>query len=93
MKWKRKVDNKLRGAFGETDFDKKVIRINKKRHISSKAWSSTPKRDRTLKNTILHEEIHAKHPRMLEKTVRKLARREAASISKKKMNKLYSRYR
>ena len=93
MKWKRKVDNKLKGAFGETDFDKKVIRINKKRHISSKAWSSTPKRDRTLINTIAHEEGHRLHPRMLEKNIRKLARKQVISMTSRQKQKLYNRYK
>lgn len=92
IRWKRKVNNNLRGAFGETDYGKRTITINKKRHKNKAALKKFPKIDQTLLNTIVHEETHAAHPRMLERTVRKVARRKTMTMSIKEKNKLYGRY-
>ena len=93
MKYKRRVNNKLRGALGETYFDKKTIVINKKRHKNPVVMKKFAKVDRTLINTIVHEELHAKHPKMYEKTVRKLARVKVNKMSIAKKKKLYSKYK
>lgn len=61
-KFKYVVDNKLRGKYGETDFEKKVVRINKKAHA---------KDGEHLGKTIYHESLHAKFPSMTEKEVRR----------------------
>lgn len=82
-KYKRVVDNRMRG-FGDTDFNKKVIRVNKKRS----------KKHGELLDTIVHEETHRKHPKMHEKNVRKTARRKIKKMStrvKKKNFALYSK--
>ena len=86
------MDNKLRGAYGETDIEKKVIKVNKKAHKDKKdnSWNKwVPKRDRTLLNTIRHEINHAQHPRMHEKNIRKLTTRQEKTMSKKQKVKLY----
>ncbi len=50
----RKVDRKLK-YFGEIDFDKNVIKVNPKKG--------------DLVNTIIHEEIHRKNPKMKGKNI------------------------
>jgi hypothetical protein len=92
--WKRHIDNKMRGAYGETDYNKKTIRINKARHQSPNAKRIAKKKDgsESLINTITHEEMHAAHPKMHEGTVR----RKAASLVKRMRpttkKRLYARY-
>lgn len=59
------VNNKLKGAFGETVIAKgkpTVIRINVKRHKGDKA---------ELADTVKHELFHAKHPKASEKATQK----------------------
>jgi hypothetical protein len=82
-KWKRVVDNKMRGAYGETNFETQTIRINKTKHTKDNAL---------LIDTIVHEEIHRLHPKMHEKTVRKLAAKKVETMSQKTKNRYYSRY-
>lgn len=80
--WKIKKDNTLRGAYGETDFDKKLIRINKKRHKKGETNKNADGSENLL-DTIVHEKLHATHPNMHEKTVRKLARAMSSKMGKK----------
>lgn len=80
--FKRFVDNRMKWQ-GDCDTDKKVIRINKKK---SKKKSS-------VIDTIVHEEMHAKHPRMTEKSVYKKTPKVVKSLGKKRKAKLYSRYK
>lgn len=88
--WKFKTDNKLRGAYGETDFDKKTIRVNKTKHkAASKDYA---KQDSTLLNTIVHEHLHAQHPKMHEDSVRKLARAMASKMPLKQKSKMYKKF-
>lgn len=92
--FKIKTNNKLRGAFGMTDFGKKTVEINKKLHRNakkSKVSKGFAKKDLTLINTIAHEKMHVNHPKMLEKTVRKQTRKVVAKMGKKTKSKLYSK--
>lgn len=91
--FKHKVNNKLRGAYGETDLDKKVISVNKKKHKSMRTARITPNKDGTenMLTTMVHENIHASHPKMLEKTVRKLEKK-AKKLSKKLKKKVYNQF-
>jgi len=62
------VDNHLKGSFGETEITTgkpTVIKINVKKHKGDRA---------ELADTIKHELMHAKHPKMHEKTVYKKMR-------------------
>ena len=83
IKYKRKVDNKMRW-YGDTDTTKKVIRINKKK--SKKAGRGE------LLNTIVHEELHAKHPRMKERGVIKKSTTVTNKMSREQKAKLYKKY-
>lgn len=82
--WKRVVDNKMR-SYGETDYDKKTISVNKKK--------SKKEGPGELLDSIIHEELHAGHPKMKEKNVRKLATKKANKIGDKTKKRLYSRYK
>lgn len=66
--------------FGETNLKKKEITINKPK---AKAKGK-------LLETIYHETLHAKHPRMHEKTVYKLEKR-SKTLSRKEKSKLYAK--
>lgn len=82
-RFKFKVNNKMRD-FGVTDFEKKTVTINKKLHAKAKANPKKyglAKKDTTLLNTIVHEKLHTKHPKMTEKAVRKLTRSKIEKMS------------
>ena len=81
--WSHVTDNKLRGAYGETDYEKQRIRVNKKKHKKDKEL---------LLDTIVHEEIHKKHPKMKEKNVKKLAASKTKKMSTKTKKRHYSLY-
>jgi hypothetical protein len=83
MKKYKRVVGKVKGAYGITDFDKKKITINK---------SLIKKHGESIISTILHEETHAKHPKMHEKTVRKLEKKLVKKTSPSIKKKLYSKY-
>jgi len=80
-KYKRYVDNRSRWQ-GDTDVEGGVIRLNKKK---SKKKSS-------IIDTIVHEEMHATHPKMQEKTVDKKVSHKLKKMGPKTKKKLYSRY-
>ena len=85
-KYKRVVDNKMK-AFGDIDYTKRVIRVNKKR---SKAVSA-PGYPGVL-DTIVHEELHRMYPKMKEKNVRKEAPKRIKKMSKREKSKYYARF-
>lgn len=82
--YKRVIDNKMRN-FGDTDFLKRVIRVNKKK---SKKLGG---RGEVL-DTIYHEEMHAKHPKMKEKSVRVRTVREIKKLTPSQKRKYYQKY-
>ncbi len=95
-RWQFKTDNKLRGAFGETDYDKKIVRINKRRHAKNQPVRHLTKNKDGSENmlvTALHEINHVKHPKMGERGVEKLARAMKSRMSKKQKNRIYSKFR
>lgn len=73
-------------GFGETDFNKRLIRVNKKRCKDEGSCGE-------VIDTIVHEELHAKHPSMSEKGVVKKAAKLTAKMSTKRKRRLYSKYR
>lgn len=81
----------MRGAYGETDYETKTIRVNKKRHKQPGAKRITPKANghEHLGMTIYHEELHRKHPTMTEREVRK-REKEFLTLPARKKQKLYS---
>lgn len=88
--WKY-VTGKIKGAFGETNFNKKVIKVDKAKHKKIDRYD-VPKKDATLLNTITHEDMHRQHPNMTEKQVRKKTRSKVKKMSRKVKNKLYKKF-
>lgn len=79
-KYKVKIDNKMR-AFGDTDFQKKLIRINKRKSLKSGPGE--------LLDTIKHELTHAKHPKMGEKRVRSVTETVLKRATTRQKSRLY----
>ena len=90
IKIKYKVNNKL-GYFGDSDLKKKIIVINKKIHKKAKKKSlfGIPKKDATILNTIVHEEMHIKHPKRHEVNVRKMTQRFIKSLTSEQKKSYY----
>lgn len=84
------VDNKLRGAYGESDFDTGVIRVNKKRHFQKGYQRINPTKDghENLASTVQHELLHFKHPKAHEKTIRKMEKQTIARMPAKRKRQL-----
>ena len=61
--YKVKVDNKMQ-SFGETDDEKKLVKINKKKSLKAGG-------KRELADTIVHEKYHVSHPKATEKVTYK----------------------
>lgn len=83
----KRVFGNAKGVYGVTyieDGKPKKIVINKKLIKKDKE---------SIISTILHEELHAKHPRMHEKTVRKLEKKALKNTSAKKKKALYAKYK
>lgn len=95
--FRRVVNNgkKMSGLFGETDDGTRTITINKALIKKKEGGHIIKKPDgsESLIGTIVHEELHAAHPKAHEKTVRKAAKRKIKTIPKKTKQRLYSRYR
>lgn len=89
-----RIDNRLRGAFGETDLSKRTIRINKKKHSrTAQVKHLTPNKDgsENILTTLVHEGIHAKNPKKKEGPVEKLARAMVSKMSTKTKARYYSK--
>lgn len=89
--FKVKVDNKMKEGFGETNYDKKLIRINKKRHNSPNVGRITPNKDGSEKLgvTILHELEHVRRPDAGERSVERVARRKFGKMNPRQRSRLY----
>lgn len=83
-KFKKVVDNHTRD-FGDTDFDKHLVRINK---TMNKRKGSKGE----LINSIAHEFNHIKHDNMSEKKIQKLTLKSVAHMSKKAKAKDYKSF-
>jgi hypothetical protein len=81
--FKRKVDNKMR-YYGDTDLEKKEIRVNKSKKKNKKSGD--------ILNTIVHEEMHADHPRMHERTIRRLTKAKIERMTPDRKQKYYALY-
>ena len=90
--WKHVVGN-VKGGFGETDFNKKIIKIDKKKHKMKKYANDYSKSENTLINTITHEESHVKYPKKTEVQIRKLAKNKVKKMGPKLKTKLYNKYK
>lgn len=87
------VDNKLRGAYAESDLDKGTIRVNVKRHYAKGYKRINPAKDghEKIYSTVAHELLHFKHPTMTEGNIRKLEKKTTRHMSSKKKANLLSK--
>lgn len=94
--WSRKVDNSLRDAYGETDFAKKTIVVNKKKSKEQPLYKRPVNKGATkypdVLATMVHEELHKDNPKMTEKDVRKAERAKVSRMSPKEKKRVYSRF-
>ncbi len=74
------INNRMK-AYGQTDTKTNVVEINKKKHKGDK---------RQLADTIKHELLHVKHPKMKEKTVYQKTKSE---LSQPEQDKLIAKLR
>lgn len=73
--------------FGDTDFKNDgsiVMRINKKK--------SKKKGSGEVLDSIVHEEMHVRHPRMYERTIKKKTTASIGRMGRKQKSKYYSRF-
>ena len=81
--YKRKVDNKMH-SYGETDLEKKIVRINK---------SKKKNKPGDIIDTIVHEKEHILHPKKHEKTVRRDTVKKLKKMTRKQKQKNYSLFK
>lgn len=77
------VDNKLKGAYAESDLNTGVVRINKKRHYQKGYKRINPTKDghENLTSTIKHEFLHFDHPNAPEGKIRKMEKAAMKKLS------------
>ena len=87
----------LKGDYAVTDLDKRIIKINKKLHKARKNHPSWVKKNldgtANLADTLYHETLHIKHPKMSEKKVRQKTAKAMKSMSKSQKSKLYGKFK
>ena len=76
-------DNRMKW-FGDTDLDKKVIRLNIKRSKKSGKLGE-------VLDTVQHELLHAKHPKAKERTIQKMTKQSIKHMSKMQKAKIYAK--
>lgn len=91
QKLQYEVDNKI-GAYGEAHLDRRVIKINRRRHKSKKVprISRKPDGNEHLGKTIYHEELHHKYPKAKEKTIRRMEK-GWSKLTVKQKNRRYAK--
>lgn len=89
------VDNKLRGAYAESDLDTGLVRVNKKRHSQKGYDRINPNKDGTenLASTVQHELLHFKHPKAHERTIRKKEKASMKRMSSRRKKELLAKLR
>lgn len=88
-----KVNNRLKGDWGTTDTQKgkrAVIQINVKKHKQD-PFKKRYTFKQALADTMTHELMHAKHPKMHERTVYKKTAKRMKNISKVDVEKLINK--
>lgn len=96
-KYKFVVDNRLKfkgqPIFGETDDKKRIIKINKKLSKKKTKKKLNAHKYPELADTIYHENLHAKHPKMTEKIAYKKTHKAIKKMDKKGKQKLYNQFK
>jgi hypothetical protein len=83
-KFKRTVDNKM-PYFGETDLQKKTIRINKSKKKNKNRGD--------VIDTIVHEKEHILHPKKYERNIRKSTAKKLQKMTRKQKQKHYNLFK
>lgn len=96
-KWKYLIKHKGRD-FGYTDYDKKEIMVNKGKSreaakLDKGHWKKygMSKKETSIINTIVHEQMHKNHPNMHEKTVMAKTKKMVEEMNKKEKQKMYNK--
>ena len=87
------VDNKLKGAYADSDLDTGLVRVNVKKHFQKgfKRINPTPEGNENLTSTIYHELLHFKHPKAKEMNIRKMEKSGVKKLSSKSKRKLLAK--
>jgi len=80
--YKRMINNKMH-SYGDIDWNKREIRINKNKSRKTKGG---------IVDTIQHEEIHRIHPKMGERAVKRKTSKDIKHMSSKQKSHLFSMY-
>jgi hypothetical protein len=81
--WKWVVDDRMRD-YGETDYERQIVRINRALHR---------KHGVSLLDTLLHEEFHVQYPFLIERMVCELTSVCLARLSARDKARLYAKLR
>lgn len=90
MKIKRYVDNKSKW-YGEQV--KNIIRVNFKKSRNVPFTKESPTGVRGIADSIVHEEMHARHPNMHERTVRRDTKKKMKNVSIATAKKIVSDFK
>lgn len=76
---------------GDTDTQSKIIKINKKLHhkLGVEKTMGRKKKKGELLDSLVHEALHAKHPKAHEKTIRKMTPKVIVKMGKLQKHKVY----
>lgn len=96
QKWRYLVKSggEMKDLFGETDDARKTVTVNKKLHAQKSGGHIIKNKNGTesMIGTISHELLHRDHPRMRERTVRKLNRKRVRRLSTRTKKRMYSKF-
>jgi hypothetical protein len=81
--WKWVVDDRMRD-YGETDYERRVVRINCELHRKHRV---------SLLDTLLHEELHVQYPFLSERMVCELTSASLPCLTVRDKARLYARLR
>jgi len=81
--WKWVVDDRMRD-YGETDYERRIVRINCELHRKHRA---------SLLDTLLHEELHVQYPFLSERMVCELTSASLTCLTARDKARLYARLR
>ena len=83
-------------SWGDTNYVKKLIRINKKKSkknpMHTRPVNKGAQKYPEVLDTIIHEELHATHPKMKHKAIYKKVKRLVKTMSKRQKQRMYNRY-
>lgn len=80
-KWARIVDRRMRD-YGEIDYSKRKMRVN-----------PTKRGKGGIADTVMHEELHRRHPDLTEKKIVKMARVKLKKMSLKRIGNMLRKYK